>query len=200
MDYPFSFWQYFSIDCSLIPDTTTSTAQQIFEHYTGIVPPGNFSDENISYFEPYVYQAMSEMGAPAYQTDYLEGFVKKIDLHSTGNPNYELLGPPGVSYNFQISTIPDIYEWLQNNGNHIIYIYGKNDPWSAGAIELNGSTDALFFMQEGANHRVKIADLDHPEEVYDALEEWLGITIPASRKSLDVEEELPGFRLGGIEQ
>jgi hypothetical protein len=201
MDYPFTFWQYFSIDCSLIPDTTTSTALQIFQHYTGIVPPYNFSDENLSYYEPYVYQAITELGAPAYQTDYLVGHLKKVDPGASGNPNYEMVGPKGVSYTFQNNTIPGIYEWLQNYGNKIIYIYGKNDPWSAGAIDVPETTDALLFMQEGANHRIKIADLDQPELVYAALERWLGITIDAtSRKSFNPEEDLPGFRLGGIRE
>jgi len=198
MDYPFSFWQYFSLDCSSIPDTSTSTAYQIFQHYSGIVPPNNFSDENAAYYEPYVYQAITEMGAPAYQMDYLEGHLNKIDPHASGNPNYELMAPKGISYTFNYNTILDIYEWLQNNGDHIIYIYGKNDPWSAGAIELSNTVDALLFMQDGANHRVKIADLDNPDEVFNTLEEWLGITIPSgTRKSAEMENEIPGFRLEG---
>lgn len=197
MDYPFSFWQYFSIDCSAIPDTASSTAQEIFDHYTDIVPVSNFSDPNKLYYEPYVYQAITEMGAPAYQTDYLEGYLNKVDIHAAGNPNYELMGPAGTSFTFNYNTIPDIYEWLQVYGDNIIYIYGKNDPWSAGAIELNGTADALLFMQEGANHRVKIADLDDAELVFSALEEWLGITIPrVSKKSIEIEENKPGFRLG----
>jgi len=53
-------------------------------------------------------------------------------------------------------------------------------------------------MQDGANHRVKIADLDNPDEVFNTLEEWLGITIPSgTRKSAEMENEIPGFRLEG---
>jgi hypothetical protein len=201
MDYPFTFWQYYNLDCSSIPDTSISSAYQIYQHYTSIVPLNNFSDENLAYYETYVYQAVTELGAPAYQTDYLTGYLNKVDPNASGNPNYELVGPQGISYPFNQITVPEIYSWLQNYGDHIIYIYGKNDPWSAGAIELTGAADALLFMQNGTNHRVKILDLDNPDEVFTALENWLGITIPSSsKKSFTPDESIPGFRLGVKEE
>jgi len=181
MDYPFAFWQYFSFTCASIPDTATSTAAQIFSHYTGIVPISSFSDNNIAYYEPYTYQAVTELGAPAYQTDYLIGNLSKVDPNATGNPNYELVAPQGITYSFNSTTLLDIYSWLQNHGDKIVYIYGKNDPWSAGAIELNGAADAVYIMQEGANHTVKITQLDNPSLVYSALERWLGIQIAPSK-------------------
>ncbi|NOU16910.1 MAG: hypothetical protein HOO91_05060 [Bacteroidales bacterium] len=200
MDYPFIFWQYNNIPCSSIPDTTTSTPTQIFNHYSSLVPISNFSDNTIAYYAPYSYQAITELGAPAYETGYLSGLLKKVDPNASGNPNYELLAPTGISYNnFNSTTVPEIYSWLQNHGDRIIYIYGKNDPWSAGAIELTGAADAVFIMQNGANHLVKITQLDNPSLVYDALERWLGIQInltKSHRISID-DKEMEGFRLNG---
>ena len=190
MDHPFLFWQYFSLDCSAIPDTVTSSTLEIFNHLISINPISSFSNENISFYEPYAYQAVTELGAPAYETGYLKGLLKKVNPDATGNPNYELLAPAGVSFPFNSKTMPEIYSWLQNYGSKIIYIYGKNDPWSGGAIELTGKADALFIMQPGANHRVKIANLDNPDLVYKALEKWLGISItPSTNKSIYFEEE-----------
>jgi hypothetical protein len=197
MDYPFTFWQYFNYSCASIPDTSTSTVAEIFAHYTGIVPISNFSDANIAFYEPYAYQALTELGAPAYETGYLEGLLKKIDPNDEGNPNYELVAPQGIDYTFNYSTIPEIYEWLQNQGDKIIYIYGQNDPWSAGAIQLTGAADAVFVMQEGANHLVKIRNLTNPEPVLDALNRWLGIEIELSAgKAFQIPEEGKSFRLG----
>jgi hypothetical protein len=199
MDYPFAFWQYFNFTCSAIPDTVTSSATQIFNHYTSIVPISSFSDNYLSYYGPYTYQALTELGAPAYETGYLSSLIKKINLNTAGNQNYELVAPAGISYSFNKNTLIDIYSWLQNQGDRIIYIYGKNDPWSAGAIELSGSADAVFVMQTGANHTVKIANLDNPDVVYNALKNWLGIDIRSSAimppKSISVEQDR-GFRLG----
>jgi hypothetical protein len=137
------------------------------------------------------------LGAPAYQTDYLSGLIKKFDLNTAGNPNYELVAPKGITFTFNSNTIPDVYSWLQNHGDKIIYIYGKNDPWSAGAIQLTGAADALYIMQDGANHRVTIRTLDNPTLVYNTLESWLGIQINPSKTptfSLENEERIP-FRL-----
>lgn len=187
MDYPFAFWQYFNYSCESIPDTSTSSISQIFKHYTGIVPISSFSDNNIAYYEPYVYQAMTELGAPAYQTDYLSPFLKKVSVNTQGNPNYELVAPAGVTLPFNGSTLTEIYSWLQEYGDRIIYIYGKNDPWSAGAIELTGAADAIFVMQEGANHNVRIVNLDNPDIVYNALENWLGIQINPVKSSITIE-------------
>lgn len=196
MDYPFTFWQYYSYSCADIPDAT-NTAQEMYSHLISVVPVSNFSDANNTYFRPYVYQAMTEMGAPGYKTSQISDLLENIDPNDAGNPNFELLGPEGVTYTFNSNTIHDIYSWLQTQGNNIIYIYGANDPWSAGAIELTGATNAIKIMQPGANHRVKIGDLDNPNLVYNTLEEWLGFSIQNNTKKLSFSEldKTYGFRL-----
>jgi hypothetical protein len=196
MDYPFLFWQYYDFSCSSIPDTISSSTLEIFRHYTSIAPISSFSDNNIVYFEPYVYQAITELGAPAYQTDYLKPYLRKIDPDAPGNPNYELVAPKSVTFNFNYTTLAEIYSWLRTHSDNIIYIYGKNDPWSAGAIELTDNENTVFVMQEGENHNVKIVDLSDPEVVYNALEDWLDITInPTGRKSSVSYDEAVHFRL-----
>jgi hypothetical protein len=190
MDFPFTFWQYYSIDCSAIPDTATTSAQEIFNFYTGIVPLNSFSNDNTAYFEPFSYQAVTEMGAPAYDFAPLKGLLTKVDTLTMKNPNYELLAPQGIDYSFNYSTMTDIYAWLQNNGNKIIYIYGKNDPWTAGAIDLSGNVDALKIVQDGANHSVKIANLDSKGLVFYTLENWLGIQMPDMTKQSTISCEM----------
>lgn len=196
MDYPFTFWQYYNFSCSEIPDTTTSTPTQIFNHINSIVSFNFYSNNSIAYYEPYFYQALTELGQCEYENYYM-GLLKKINLSTPGNPNVELLAPKGITYTFNKNPLLEIYSWLQNHGHKIIYIYGKNDPWSAGAIELTGAADALFIMQDGANHRVRISELDNPNLVYDKLESWLGIKLnisKVSKSSFDDSME-PFFRL-----
>jgi hypothetical protein len=182
MDYPFTFWQYYNYSCSEIPDTTTSTPAQIFNHINSIASFNYYSDDYIAYYEPAFYQALTELGQYEYE-NYYNGLLKKIDLTTTGNPNIELLAPQGITYSYDKDPMLEIYSWLQNHGDKIIYIYGKNDPWSAGAIELTGAADALFIMQNGKNHKVRISDLDNPKLVYDKLESWLGIDINVSKSA-----------------
>lgn len=197
MDYPFTFWQYYKYSCSSIPDTTSTTPTTLFDHINSIISFSMYSDNTIAYYEPYFYQSLTELGQIEYE-NYYDGLLKKVDLNTAGNPNVESLAPKGITYNyFNSTTIPEIYNWLQNHGDKIIYIYGKNDPWSAGAIELTGDADALFFMIDGENHGAKISKLSNPTLVYNKLEEWLGIPISPSKSPsqfLNYKEDI-GFRL-----
>ncbi|MFC2151839.1 S28 family serine protease [Bacteroidota bacterium] len=195
MDYPFYYWQYNDIDCSYIPNSSSTNAE-LFNHLNSIVSVSGFSDENNEFYAPYVYQALTETGAPGYKTDYLSDLLINIDPLDEGNPNFEILAPQNATLTFNYSTLTDIYSWLQTSGNNIIYIYGDQDPWTAGAIELTGQTNALFILQEGANHRVKIADLDEQQLVYSTLEEWLDIEISSTKSYMYTEPEPDiGFRL-----
>ena len=196
MDYPFTFWQYYKYSCSSIPDTTASTPLEIFTHINSIISFDFYSDNSIAYYEPYFYQSLTELGQIEYE-NYYGGLLKKVDLNTTGNPNVEVLAPKGITYNyFNSTTVPEIYSWLQNHGDNIIYIYGKNDPWSAGAIELTGAADALYFMIDGENHGARITKLTNPYQVYGKLEEWLGIPIAPTKSPSQLKyKEETGFRL-----
>jgi len=196
MDYPFTFWQYFKYDCSSIPDTSTTTPSALFNHINSIVSFDFYSNSSIAFYEPYFYQSLTELGQVEYE-NYYNGLLKKVNLNTTGNPNVEELAPKGITYDyFNSATVPEIYSWLQNHGDHIIYIYGKNDPWSAGAIELTGAADALFFMEDGENHGARITRLADPSVVYNKLEEWLGEPIvPAKSPSQFNFKDEVGFRL-----
>lgn len=64
-----------------------------------------------------------------------------------------------------------------------MFIYGGDDPWSGGAVELTGRTNALFFMIPGEDHGAKIDDLEQGRRdiVLATLEEWPGIDIAATQ-------------------
>ena len=75
-------------------------------------------------------------------------------------------------------------------------IYGGADPWTGGAIELPGQTNALKITKPGASHRVRIADLAERDLVMTRLGEWLGVNLlgrvswpaPSLRMEEDPEE------------
>jgi len=93
---------------------------------------------------------------------------------------YSAFAPAGADLIFKPEVMQDVIPWLQTQGERIIYIYGGIDPWSAAALEPAPGLDALKVMQPGANHGVKIRDLDQKGLVIQTLERWLGVTIDAS--------------------
>lgn len=81
---------------------------------------------------------------------------------------------------FRPEVMQDVIPWLQTQGQRIIYIYGGIDPWTAAAVEPATSLDVLKVVQPGANHSLKIRDLDQKDLVIQTLERWLNITIDPS--------------------
>lgn len=51
------------------------------------------------------------------------------------------------------------------------------DPWSTAMFEPGRETNALRIVQPGADHSVRIRDLDEKNLVLETLEEWLDIEI-----------------------
>ena len=87
----------------------------------------------------------------------------------------------GVNMIFRPGVMQDVNLWLNTQGEQIIYIYGGIDPWTAAAVNPAGTLDVLKIVQPGANHGVKIYDLDEKNRVIETLERWLSITINASK-------------------
>ena len=189
--YKWDFWQHHICDCTAIPDTNDSI-DEMFAHFAEVINISFFSDERREYFKPSFYQTVTELGTPAFNTDYLNDlFIGEISLFEDWIEYFE---SQGIQIDFNPEPVLDVIQWLQTKGNNIIYIYGSVDPWTAAAIELTGQTNAIKIIQEGADHRIKISDLDDKELVFDALKNWLNVEIfeqggPGLSKSNEFDDE-----------
>ncbi len=171
LEFPFGFWQATDGDCSQLPDSS-ATSKELYTYINNFGYFDFYSDELLEYYQPVYYQAYTELGWYRLIDDHLQDL-----LFSVPNPSYELLAPQNVDLHYNSQSMLDIVNWLQNYGNNIIYIYGENDPWSASAIESIELTNAVKIVQQGANHSIKIADLDQMDLVYSSLTQWLDIEI-----------------------
>lgn len=189
LEYDWSYWQRHVYESSQIPDEDASD-QEIINHLAEVVRLYYESDNWEGYFDPWIYQAFTEIGYPARQYDHLEDLLD----FEWKNDSKAVFDPYGVDLSYQPETMQDIYQWLLTEGDGIIYIYGSVDPWTGGAIELNGQVDALRFIHPGGDHSVKIADLAEQQVIMAKLEEWMGIEIGSIAKraitpSIDIHEE-----------
>jgi len=173
-EYLFAFWQYGDGDVAKIP-AADATPETLFNHLEDISGLYFYAQTYVSYYEPFFYQAFTELGYCPYVYDHLQDM-----LVADPAPTYRVFAPQGVALDFNAGAMIDINSWLQNHGDNIIYIYGGNDPYTVAAQELTGKTNALRIIQPGANHGVKIADLDERERVLQALEAWLGMSLTVS--------------------
>ncbi len=165
--YDWNFWQRHTYDCETIPSENASF-DEMLTHLAAVVRMQNSSDELAGYYKPYVYQAFTEIGYPARNYDHLQDLL----LYELQTGAEAFLESDGIELIYKPEVIQDVTQWLKTQGNNIIYIYGGADPWTGGAVELTGQTNAVKIIQAGADHGVKIVD----------LEQWLGIEIGQAAK------------------
>jgi hypothetical protein len=176
LEYPFAFWQYGQeADCADIPGADAGD-QRALDHLVAVSSPYYYSDQGFLYFQPLFYQAFTEIGYCPYIYSHVEDLLQFVPL-----PDYRVFAPRGVTLVFRPEVMQDVIPWLQTQGQRIVYIYGGIDPWTAAAVEPAAGLDVLKIVQPGANHSVKIRDLDQKDLVIETLERWLNITIDSSR-------------------
>jgi hypothetical protein len=171
LEFHFAFWQFHNKDCSTIPGDD-ATCRELGDYLFEGAGMNTFSDYYLDYYEPYVYQALTETGYPAYPTEHLSDLL----LYAT-DPGADFYLSKNISTTYNPLPIEDITDWLKSEGNNIIYIYGGIDPWSAAMFEPTNETNAIRILQPGADHSVRIVNLDEKDVVIETLEDWLGIDI-----------------------
>lgn len=170
LEYPHAYWQYGSSNCEDVPGPGAS-AQVMFDHLNTINGFDYYSDQWHEYYAFVFYQFFTEYGYYGFITDHLS------DLLTQERYSNDFMAPPGVEMIFDYTVMADILNWLQTEGNNIIYVYGARDTWTAAAVELTGATNAIRIDEPGADHTVQITELTRRNEVYDSLESWLDIEI-----------------------
>jgi hypothetical protein len=171
LEYHYAFWQFHNLPCGSIPGDTASVVE-LFDHLAEVLWMDFFSDSYMYYYTPYYYQALTQNGYPSYITAHLEGL-----LEVATDPGAGFFVFADVSTTYDPAVMLDINQWLKEEGNEIIYIYGEYDPWSAAMFEPGEGTNAFRIIQPGEDHGVRIGDLDEQLRVIDSLEAWTGMKI-----------------------
>ncbi len=168
LEYPCAFWQYGSLTSSIPP--LDAPPDSMLRHLDKVASLRYYSDEGMKSYQPFQYQAYTEIGYYGYDITDFKGLLTALT-----NPTNIILAPQNIELKFNPATMYNVYTWLRDQGSNIIYIYGEKDLWSATAMELSGKTNAIKMVQKGGSHRVRIRDLspDQKAGIYSALGEWL---------------------------
>jgi len=171
LEYPCAFWQYGSVTSSIPPPD--APGDSMLHHLNKVASLFYYSDQGIKAFEPFQYQAYTEIGYYGYDITDLRGLLTTVT-----SPTNIILAPRNVELKFNPSVMYGVYTWLRDHGSNIIYIYGEKDIWSATAMELSGKTNALRLIHKGGSHRVRIRDLSPEQQkvLYSALTRWLSLS------------------------
>lgn len=171
LEYSFSFWQW-GRSCDSIP-----TNHSLDDYLDELLKTSNisfFSDADMDKYAPHYYQSATQTGYYGYNIAPFKKYIK----HFTSNPS--AIFPPKVA-NAKPSTgvlNEKLQEWLKNKGNHILYIYGGIDTWSAARVMVSGQVNSKSFLIPGANHgsaRIKNLPEGMNQEFTSKIKSWTGL-------------------------
>jgi hypothetical protein len=172
LEYLFYFWQYEPFDCAAIPDNTYSS-QEIFDYLQQMSEIDYLQDEDMDILAPAWYQFYTELGYYRLIEDHVSDLIE-----TPYQLSYSLFCPQGIARSYDPAKMLELNQWLQTEGDNILYIYGEYDPITACAIELTGQTNALRIILPGEDHLAGLYGFGpFTAEVHDSLESWTGITI-----------------------
>jgi hypothetical protein len=168
LEYPYAFWQY-GTNAADIPEPN-APAETLAAHYNRVGTLRYYSDQGKKQFEPFLYQAFSELGYYNYDITDFKPYMKTLK-----NPTNLAICPEGARIVFNPATMAFVYNFLQYKANHVVYIYGEMDAWSATQMQLIGRTDAIKIVVADAHHGARIGAFspDQKELFYSKMESWL---------------------------
>ena len=169
------FWQYQGIgECEDVPEPQAS-AQDIMAFLEKIGSIGLSDDAFLDAFEPYYLQAATELGYP-------DGDYEHIADLLLYDPGIAPSLPPDTTPVYDPAAMLDMAEWARTDLARTIFIYGANDPWSAGAYDVAGNDDVRSYFAVSGTHGAEIADLSEPErsEIAGLIETWTGLSMSLS--------------------
>lgn len=170
LEYSFAFWQW-GTNPSQIP-TKNATDEEVFAHFSKISGPDYFSLEGLQRIGSFFVQAARELGYYGYDT---RPFRRWLTISTAENYLERLFLPPGFRVNFDDTSVELNHAFLEATDARIIFIYGKNDPWTASGVIPPPRENFLRIVEPGASHGIRISGLNenNKERVLGKLEEWV---------------------------
>lgn len=153
MDYEWAFWQYsLQSDCADLPAVNASD-DEIYKTLDSISGLSFYSDQGLSPYVPYYYQAGTQLGWPSPKFKHLRPLLR---YESSYQPRTYV--PRDIPMRFDNGrAMRDIDRWVRGNANHMLFLYGSNDPWGAEPFRLgHGSRDSAVYTAQGMNHSGRI--------------------------------------------
>src|SRR5262249_48359574 len=88
------------------------------------------------------------------------------------------------------AAMADIDQFVREQGDRFLFIYGEWDPWTGGMFDLGNAKDSLRLVQAEGTHGSRITRLAEADRraALAKLEAWTGITpkLAATRSSREV--------------
>ncbi|RYJ23093.1 hypothetical protein CU044_5599 [Streptomyces sp. L-9-10] len=190
LDFVWGFWQYSLLsDCDTIPAATVSD-QEIYDTVDTISGFSAYTDQGLTTYTPYYYQAGTQLGSPDIKQPHL-GSLSRYGYQPPRN-----FVPRDIPMKFNPLTMPDVDYWVRHHANQMLFVYGQNDPWGAEQFRLgSGARDSYVYVAPGANHGANVAGLvpDQQAKATARILAWAGVAPAAVQKDESKAKPLAPF-------
>jgi hypothetical protein len=180
LDYVWGFWQYSLVsDCATVPaDAKNASDDDIWNSVDTISGFSFYTDQGLSPYTPYYYQAGTQLGAPTIHFPYIERKYVRYGYQPPRN-----FVPRSIPMRFQPHAMRDIDTWVRHHARNMLFVYGQNDPWGAERFRLGkGAEDSYVLTAPGMNHGANVAGLAADEKAMATARilDWAGVAPAAA--------------------
>ena len=136
-----------------------------------------WSDRTLTYYQAYYQQSANQLGYPAFKESHLVG------LAYPGQDLPAIYPPVDASKTYDGGVaMRDIQTWMNTSAAQVILVYGENDPWTAGALEVPSAAEARGvrkFIAPNGNHGSSLATLTSTDrsQAYALLSQWMNAPV-----------------------
>lgn len=169
LEFPFSYFQWGSLAQDSIPEVMKSPREMMKPMWQlGLV--NFYFKSTVNHFMPFMVQAYRELGYYDYDVDSLQPYLRKLE--NTSNIAFI---PEELRFEYDDEIMNQVYDFIHNKGNRMIFIYGELDPWSSTSVNPDSRTDALKMVLSGGAHSTRLRHFSKQEQkmVLDKINNWL---------------------------
>lgn len=177
LDTRWAFWQFFGqSSCPSVPPTTAST-DAIFQFVDAVAGWGSYADQGILAFEPYFYQAATQLGWPELKFKYVRDLFRYPGSYNEANTSL----PRDLRSKHDPWPMQDIDHWVTKTSSQMLFVYGANDPWGGEQFHPSGN-DSYLYVAPGSNHGANISRLTAADRAAATatLKRWAGLPAAAT--------------------
>lgn len=168
LEFPFSFWQWGG-KCDEIP-AANATPKELFDYLNKIVGVGTYNDKMYFNYLPSYYQHLSELGYYGFDFSPVVDLLKIVK-----NSSNDRFAPKDVVIKYNPDYIKKVRKYVENKGDHILYIYGGYDTWFSCAPTPKRNVDALKMVLPEGSHATRVKDFSSADQqlIKSTLDKWL---------------------------
>ena len=173
MEYSFAFWQWGRFDCEDIP-LEEKDPEKIMKHLDRVAGVDWVSEKNIGYFQPFYYQALTQIGFYGYDLDAFEGLITALK-----DKTFLFTCPDGEDCIYDPLPMEAVDHFVRHEADKMLFIYGEYDPWSAPSVQPSGDNDIVKIVKPAGSHGTRIRNLPDglKEKALSTLEKWMGVEV-----------------------